>query len=329
MKRPRANYKPPQPVQGWKNTNGEHFNQKVVTLADLIEVGMNYTGNAINWTTLWKLIPYLEELNEIVGMEELKKSVVKIIKHYIKGIGSSPEGELMHTVLYGPPGVGKTTVAHILAKIYCNMGLLTTSRVTVADRSDFIGKFVGHSESQTMKILNESVGGVLFIDEVYSLGAGGDSDVFSKAIIDLLNKFLSEHKDMICIIAGYEKDIEENFFSVNKGLKSRFPNVFHIGEYTAPQLHKILIKKILKEKWIVKFNEHDTVSRFEKSIKRFPHFGRDVEVLFNQIKIAHTDRVFWLETGIKELTGEDISNGFDLYFKLKPEELKKELTYFI
>jgi SpoVK/Ycf46/Vps4 family AAA+-type ATPase len=187
-----------------------------------------------------------------------------------------------------------------------------------------------------MKILKSAIGGVLFIDEVYSLGAGSKSDVFSKGVIDTINKFLTEHKhEFVCIIAGYEDEIHENFFSVNKGLKSRFPIVFTIDEYTPEELYSIFELKVESAGWTVNPDDVSCIKTFFRDIvtkdKAFPYFGRDVEVLFTQVKICHTDRVFWKTTDLKSVTIQDVKNGYAAFtaHKKKKEKPKEILSYFL
>jgi len=244
---------PPKRRKLEKSSNMESTSQfKIESLEDLLEMALTYRGDAYDWFVLWQLAEPLSELQNLVGMESLKKEVIDRIIYCIQGLhekdGEMQENESLHTVILGPPGVGKTTVAHILAKIYAKLGILPTSNVIVAGKEDFIGKFIGHTEPKTMALLKRALGGVLFIDEVYSLGysrRGGKPESFSKVIIDLLNRYLSEHQgEFICIIAGYEKDIEENFFSVNKGLRRRFPVRFEIKDYTSANLLEMLKRKI-------------------------------------------------------------------------------------
>ena len=145
-----------------------------------------------------------------------------MISYFIHGL--SGKGELNHCVITGPPGVGKTTLAALLGDIYLRLGFLKNNNFVVARRSELIGKYCGHTAVQTQEKINEAEGGVLFIDEVYSLGNKKKSDSFTKECIDTINQNLTEKGDkFLCIVAGYEKDVEECFFAYNRGLERRFP----------------------------------------------------------------------------------------------------------
>ena len=136
---------------------------------------------------------------------------------------TNDEGDFKHTVIYGPPGTGKTEVAKILGKIYSKIGVLNNNIFKKVTKNDLVGQYLGQTAIKTKNVINQCLGGVLFIDEAYSLGSKDSIDIFSKECIDTLCEALSSHKnDLMVIIAGYEKELDENFFSVNQGLNSRF-----------------------------------------------------------------------------------------------------------
>lgn len=299
---------------------------KLDTIDDLLYIAWNYQGDAFDCSILWKMIPTLSELNKLVGMTKLKIEVINLILYYLQNlhVHKSPNGnvisdqDLLHTVLYGGPGLGKTRVAHILAKLYCKMGCLPTENVIVAKKTDFIGKYVGHTEDKTNKLLNNSIGGVLFIDEAYSMGQTEGTDSFSKIAIDLLNQFLSEHKgEMICIIAGYEKELNDCFFSVNPGLERRFRWKITIDPYTGDELYEMFCKKIKSEKWTIR---KDMLEKnfFTINIKSFPFFGGDIDNFFTFCKTSHSRRIFGNKECVKkELNNSDIKEGFKSFCEHK------------
>ena len=165
------------------------------------------------------MIPCLERLNNVIGMKKVKENVFQMICYFLHGLNGT--GELNHCVITGPPGVGgKTTLASLLGDIYLRLGFLKNNNFVVARRSELIGKYCGHTAVQTQNKINEAEGGVLFIDEVYSLGNVRKSDAFTKECIDTINQNLTEKGDkFLCIIAGYKKDVEECFFAYNRGLE--------------------------------------------------------------------------------------------------------------
>jgi SpoVK/Ycf46/Vps4 family AAA+-type ATPase len=196
---------------------------------------------------VWSIEP-LKKLNKLIGMEELKKNILDQILFFSQQLNTN---EMMHTCLTGPPGVGKTTLGKILAELYCSMGFLKTDNFRVVTSSDLIAGYIGQTAIKTKKVLKESLGGVLFIDEAYSLGSKDpDSVGYSKECIDTINVFLSENtSNFILIIAGYSDDLEKSFFSLNQGLRRRFPWTYDISKYSIKSLVEIFIYQVFDNKW--------------------------------------------------------------------------------
>jgi hypothetical protein len=154
----------------------------------------------------------------------------------------------------------------------------------------------------------------MFIDEAYSLGNPEGRDSFSKECIDTINQNLTERRDFLCIIAGYEDSLESSFFSFNEGLKRRFSFKYVIDKYTGIELKDIFLIKIKKEDWVF-VGEHDYLEKFfKKNEDAFPRFGGDVETLFLKVKIQHSRRVMFKDENMrKKITMEDVTKGFDKF----------------
>lgn len=290
-------------------------------LADLIVLSnsLKFYKN-IDMVMLWRITPYLESLNNMIGMEKLKQSIFYQIIYYLQGMHSQNlNGEYLHTVIYGSPGCGKTTVAKIIGKIYQTLNILSSSGpFKIAYRDDFIAGYLGQTAAKTKKLLNSCLGGVLFIDEVYSLAPRDtDKDSFSKEAVDTITGFLSENKNnFCCIIAGYENEIENCFFGMNEGLKRRFPWVHRIEEYTSFELYQIFLKLINEENWKIACQKEFIINMFDKNKKYFQFAGGSIETFITKCKMTHSLRVFGLEKEVKFiLTEQDIINGLDLIIK--------------
>ena len=188
-------------------------------------------------------------------------------------------------------------------------------------RADLIAGYLGQTALKTKDVIKDSLGGVLFIDEAYALGNTEKRDSFAKECIDTLCEALSDNKDnLMVIIAGYEKDLKECFFSYNDGLDSRFTWRFKIDDYTSGDLRDIFIKKVSDFGWSV--SEEIKAEWFEKNMKYFKFYGRDMETLFSKTKIAHSRRVFCKpETAKTKITMKDLENGFELF--IKNDEVKQ------
>jgi SpoVK/Ycf46/Vps4 family AAA+-type ATPase len=302
------------------------------SLPDLVKLSQSIIlYKNIDSIMLWRLSPYITELNNLIGMTSLKETIFDQILYYLQGMHLRNDSqEYLHTMIFGSPGCGKTTVAKIIGKIYQSLGILSRNgNFKIAYRDDFIAGYLGQTAIKTKKLLNSCIGGVLFIDEVYALAPrDNDKDSFSKEALDILTAFLSEHKnDFCCIGAGYEQDVEECFFGMNKGLKRRFPWVHKIDTYSSEDMAQIFGKMVKEINWNVDFNNKTIVSIIEQNKKLFTNTGGDIETLLTKCKIAHSRRVIGLDIEHKFiLTEEDLENGIVLVKKHKNFEEKDTIN---
>jgi SpoVK/Ycf46/Vps4 family AAA+-type ATPase len=169
------------------------------SLPDLVKLSQSIIlYKNIDSIMLWRLSPYITELNNLIGMTSLKETIFDQILYYLQGMHLRNDSqEYLHTMIFGSPGCGKTTVAKIIGKIYQSLGILSRNgNFKIAYRDDFIAGYLGQTAIKTKKLLNSCIGGVLFIDEVYALAPrDNDKDSFSKEALDILTAFLSEHKN--------------------------------------------------------------------------------------------------------------------------------------
>ena len=323
---------------------GEISEYKFDNILDIINVIIKYKGNKkrkynSDLERLTDCIIPLKKLNNLIGMETIKKNIIDQVLFYSQDLNTN---EMMHTCLTGPPGVGKTTLGKILAELYCSLGFLETDNFKVVSKVDLIAGYVGQTAIKTQKVLKSAIGGVLFIDEAYSLGCGGseDSDSYGKECIDTINKFLSENtSNFIMIIAGYREELDRCFFTLNKGLTRRFPWNYDISKYTSMDLKKIFIHQVIENNWTfdenVKFNNYqlldsifDTNSSTSKDISLFEQNGGDTLILFDKTKICHSRRVFGKRKRFKKILDiNDIKLGMELMKSFKNKNKKSEPPY--
>lgn len=192
-----------------------------------------------------------KEMDAIVGLAKVKEYIFSLEEYYQVQKRRAEEGlktseVSKHMIFTGSPGTGKTTIARIISKYLKAIGVLTGGQLVEVSRADLVGRYVGHTAPLTNQVISSAIGGVLFIDEAYSLYRGKD-DSFGLEAIDTLVKGIEDNREnLIVILAGYSNEMAE-FLTANSGLKSRFPNVINFPDYTGEELLQIS-KSIAKSK---------------------------------------------------------------------------------
>ncbi|SHJ55686.1 stage V sporulation protein K [Anaerobranca californiensis DSM 14826] len=198
-----------------------------------------------------------KELEELIGLEEIKDFIRELeafitIQKKRKEQGLITQPIVLHMIFKGNPGTGKTTVARILGKIFKHLELLDKGHLVEVERADLVGEYIGQTAQKTREKINSAMGGILFIDEAYSLARGGEKD-FGKEAIDTLVKAMEDKKEQfVLILAGYGEQME-NFLRTNPGLKSRFPIHINFKNYKIADL--IEIGKLMLKQRDYKFSK--------------------------------------------------------------------------
>lgn len=190
------------------------------------------------------------KLHRMIGLEGVKNDIEELIKlvRYYKETGKDVrEAFSLHTVFTGNPGTGKTTVARILAQVYKALGILERGHLIECDRQTLVGGYVGQTAIKTGEIIEKSMGGVLFIDEAYSLTEGGSSDYGKEAIEIILKRMEDNRGQFIVIAAGYTENMRR-FLESNPGLKSRFDRTFFFDDFNETELNEIAVNQLKENK---------------------------------------------------------------------------------
>lgn len=310
-----------------KFINGLPIDTTIDTLEDLIKIGEDVdnkfdkdTTYSLDLESLRKMLPCLHKLRGMIGLEDIKNKIIHQVLFYLQGLDESNK-DMLHTVIEGDPGVGKTEIAKILGEIYCSLGILTKGTFTSVKRADLVGSYLGQTASKTLKVLEASRGGVLFIDEAYSLGNDEGKDIYSKECIDTITAYLSENREnFVCVIAGYKDALKKCFFKHNAGLERRFPWRYSIKGYSEAELKQIFEKIVTEHEWKTEI----TLKFFEEHMDKFKNYGGDMENLFHKSKLAHSMRALSLEPSLKKnITMEDINQGLKLFIEEEEEKEKK------
>ena len=254
----------------------------------------------------------LDELNDLVGLETVKvkvndlivyQKVQKLRRH--NNLHSSKN--TLHLAFTGNPGTGKTTVARIVGRIYKQIGLLSKGHFIEVSRTDLIAGYQGQTALKVKKVIERAKGGVLFIDEAYSITENDHSDSYGRECLTELTKALEDYRDdLVVIVAGYTEPMNK-FFESNPGLKSRFNTFIEFEDYKAEELEEILVSMCEKNDYRLSEELRKSVEAFfENEIsKRNENFanGRLVRNLYDDLVMNHARRVI----NIANVSRDDLS----------------------
>lgn len=253
----------------------------------------------------------LAELNSLIGLDEVKVEIDNLIafqrvKQLRKKMNLKVNFNTLHIAFLGNPGTGKTTVARIIGHIYKKIGLLSKGHLIEVSRSDLIAEYQGQTAIKVNKVINEAKGGVLFIDEAYSITENEHTDSYGRECITELTKALEDDRDdLVVIVAGYNKEMN-NFFMSNPGLKSRFNKFIYFEDYTKEELIKIFNKICIDNDYLYTNEALEKVKLYIEDLivhqKAFFGNGRDIRNMFDDIVIMQAKRISEIKTEVSKET---------------------------
>lgn len=240
------------------------------------------------------------QLSELVGLKDVKQQVRDLIDYNkiqqlrVKN-GLKKSDKTLHMAFLGNPGTAKTTVARIVGRMYKSIGLLSKGQFIEASRTDLIAEYQGQTASKVKRLINRARGGVLFIDEAYSITENDHTDSYGRECLTELTKALEDYRDdLVVIVAGYTK-LMEQFFESNPGLKSRFNTFITFDDYNLDELVQIFIYTCKKNDYVTEPQAIEEVREWiEKKLKeKDEHFsnGRLVRNLFDDITVNQSKRL--------------------------------------
>lgn len=271
----------------------------------------------------------LDELNALVGLEKVKNKVQDLIV-YQKVQKMRREKSLhstkstLHLAFTGNPGTGKTTVARIVGRIYKKIGLLSKGHFVEVSRTDLIAGYQGQTALKVKKVIEQAKGGVLFIDEAYSITENDHSDSYGRECLTELTKALEDYReDLVVIVAGYT-ELMNKFFESNPGLKSRFNTFIEFDDYTTDELDEILVSMCKNNDYTLDKEAEDKIHLYfeQQTLSKDKNFAnaRLVRNLYDDLVMNHARRVI----NIVNPGSEELSTIKTIDFAFMGDEIKRE-----
>lgn len=261
----------------------------------------------------------LKELEALVGLSEVKSEVMSCINllrinnmRREKGLPLLQTSN--HMVFTGHPGTGKTTVARIMAKIFKSLGVVSKGQLVETDRAGLVAGYMGQTALKTAQVIKKAKGGVLFIDEAYSLSSEDGSNDYGREAIDTLVKGMEDYRDdLVVIVAGYVDEMKK-FISMNPGLRSRFNKYINFSDYSSEEMLEILKRQCIKTEFILSSEAEEAAHRYFEKNQTDPTFGnaRGVRNFFDRVVMNQATRILTLpnpsEIEFKTIKKEDIAD---------------------
>ena len=261
----------------------------------------------------------LKELEALVGLSEVKSEVMSCINllrinnmRREKGLPLLQTSN--HMVFTGHPGTGKTTIARIMAKIFKSLGVVSKGQLVETDRAGLVAGYMGQTALKTAQVIKKAKGGVLFIDEAYSLSSEDGSNDYGREAIDTLVKGMEDYRDdLVVIVAGYVDEMKK-FISMNPGLRSRFNKYINFSDYSSEEMLEILKRQCIKTEFILSSEAEEAARRYFEKNQTDPTFGnaRGVRNFFDRVVMNQATRILTLpnpsEIEFKTIKKEDIAD---------------------
>lgn len=278
------------------------------------------------------------ELNELIGLEGIKREVSNLINmvsiHNLrKRNGLKTVDMSLHMVFSGNPGTGKTMIARIMARIYRSLGVLSKGHLVEVDRAGLVAGYIGQTAEKTRQVVEKALGGVLFIDEAYTLSAHKGENDFGQEAIDTLLKAMEDHReDLVVIVAGYDGLMDE-FIHSNPGLESRFNRYLHFDDYTVDEMLSILDLQLRKGQYRLDDGAWKAVREYiEISNTGSIAFGnaRGVRNIFERLLVAQANRLSAINSPDKDalmtIVEQDVTAAREADDKLNKQLAQREAS---
>lgn len=257
--------------------------------------------------------PVLQELEQMVGQHATKDGLCDFFLHELQNV----QTEWRNMFVTGGPGLGKTTIVNIIAKVLNRMGQNASDEVTVLNLFNVISDYEGQTKTCVRRLVEEALSksGILLVDEADMLNDNRhNADHYGKQAMDAIMQAMNQYPQLIFIFSGYRAELERNILKSNRGMRRRIQWFFHLADYTAEELFAIFRLKLQKGGFSLAANTRFTPAWFQQHYQQFPFFGGSVEGFVNKIRTQQTKRTFG-HTNKNLLTDDTIQAGFDAYMR--------------
>ncbi|WP_227395458.1 AAA family ATPase [Jeotgalibacillus aurantiacus] len=272
-----------------------------------------------------------DTFKDMIGLDQVKSMLKAIIARHIinekrleKGLAF--ETQSLHMLFYGNPGTGKTTAARLIAALFKKLNLIEKGHLIEVERADLVGEYIGHTAVKTRDLIKKAEGGILFIDEAYSLGRGGEKDFGREAVDTLVKHMEDQSHPFILILAGYEKEMS-SFLKLNSGLKSRFSHVIQFSDYKKDELMKIAEMIFSKKDYRLSQGARERFSRYLHIQEAVSDNGRFIRNLVEAVTRAQALRLMkgsaFSKTDLIMLTEADVTSGTADFDRQNGKEMER------